>query len=150
MLILILVYIQGDQLNMAVFFWYLLKCDLCSARYSTRVHLINNFLHGTAEKSTAMFNWSPCSYFSQNANGWYSQVLILNQYYTNRKLVNEGNINKDVIQNITGYRRLTLPVFVLTSDCLYLSLQAVLIDTVGISWNKKKITRRELKLPAFE
>ena len=30
--------VQGDQLNIAVFFWYLVKSDLSSIRYCTRVH----------------------------------------------------------------------------------------------------------------
>ena len=39
--------IQGDQLNMTVFFCYLVKSDLSSVRYRTRVHRKSNLLQGT-------------------------------------------------------------------------------------------------------
>ena len=55
------IYIQGDQLNMDVFFWYLEKSDLTSVGYCTRVHCISRFLQGN-RKNTAMLNWSPNIY----------------------------------------------------------------------------------------
>ena len=39
--------LQGDQLNMAVFFWYLVQNDLSSVCSCTRVHWSSDFLHGT-------------------------------------------------------------------------------------------------------
>ena len=39
-----------DQFNMAVFFWYLVKRDLSSVRYSTRVYLTSHFVQGLSEK----------------------------------------------------------------------------------------------------
>ena len=39
-------HVQGDQINMAVFLWYLIKSDVSSVRYSTRVHWTGNFLQG--------------------------------------------------------------------------------------------------------
>ena len=39
--------LQGDQLNMAVCFWYLVKSDLSSVHYSTRVHWKSHFLQGS-------------------------------------------------------------------------------------------------------
>ena len=51
--------VQGDQLNIAVSFWYLVKSDLSSERYCTRVHWTSHFFQGT-RKNTAVFNWSPC------------------------------------------------------------------------------------------
>ena len=38
---------QGDQLNMAVFFWYLVKGDLPSLRNCTRVQWTSHFLQGS-------------------------------------------------------------------------------------------------------
>ena len=39
--------IQGDQLNIAVLFWYLVKSDLSSVRYCTRIHWTSHFLQRT-------------------------------------------------------------------------------------------------------
>ena len=39
--------LQGPQLNMAVFFWYLVKINLISVRFCKRVHWISHFLQGT-------------------------------------------------------------------------------------------------------
>ena len=39
--------LQDDQLNMTVFFRYLVKSVLFSVRHSTRVHWISHFLQGT-------------------------------------------------------------------------------------------------------
>ena len=39
--------ICNDQLNMAVFFWYLVKNYFNSLRYCTRVHWTSYFLQGT-------------------------------------------------------------------------------------------------------
>ena len=36
-----------DQINMALFFWYRLKCDLSSVRYFTRAHWTRHFTQGT-------------------------------------------------------------------------------------------------------
>ena len=46
--------VQGDQLNMAVFFWYLVERDFFSKRYFICVHWTSHFLQGT-RKNTAMF-----------------------------------------------------------------------------------------------
>ena len=40
-------FIQPDQINMALFFWYLLKSDLSSASYCTRVNWTSHFLQDT-------------------------------------------------------------------------------------------------------
>ena len=39
--------VQGDSLNMAILFWYLVKSDLSSVRYFTRVHWTSHFFQGT-------------------------------------------------------------------------------------------------------
>ena len=39
--------IQGDQLNMAEFCWCLVKSDLSSVRYCTRVHWTSHIYQGT-------------------------------------------------------------------------------------------------------
>ena len=49
--------IQGDQLYMAVFFWYLGKRDLSSEHVYSSIHLTSHFLQGTRKKP-AMFDWS--------------------------------------------------------------------------------------------
>ena len=42
--------VQPDQINMAGFFWYLLKSDLSSVRYSKRLHwTLAYYLQGSAE-----------------------------------------------------------------------------------------------------
>ena len=43
--------LQGDQLNMAVYFWYLAKRDLSSVHMYKSIHLTR------PQKNTAMFNW---------------------------------------------------------------------------------------------
>ena len=52
--------VQGDQINMTVFFWYLVKSDFFILFYSTRGTWTSNFFQG-ARKNTVMFNRSPCS-----------------------------------------------------------------------------------------
>ena len=37
-------YVQGDQLNMAVFFWYLEKSDFYSVQPKSGVHRISHFI----------------------------------------------------------------------------------------------------------
>ena len=39
--------IQGEQLKMAVFFWYIVKSNLSSVRYCNRVNCTSQFLQGT-------------------------------------------------------------------------------------------------------
>ena len=36
--------LQGDQIDMAVFFWYLVKSDFCRIRYCTHEHWISHYL----------------------------------------------------------------------------------------------------------
>ena len=50
------VIIQGVKINMAVFFWYFVKCELTSVLYCT-VSLLPMY-----QKNTVIFNWSPCMY----------------------------------------------------------------------------------------
>ena len=53
--------VQGDQINMVVLFWYLVKSDLSSVPIcSTSLHWTSHFLQGT-RKNTVMFIWSPCN-----------------------------------------------------------------------------------------
>ena len=40
-------FVQLDQINIAVFFLYLVKSDLSSVRYFTRIHWTSHFLQGT-------------------------------------------------------------------------------------------------------
>ena len=58
-------YIEGNQLNVDVLFWCLVKSDLSSVRFCTRVPRNQN--------NTAMFNWSPwaCIYI-------YILYLVIN------------------------------------------------------------------------
>ena len=39
--------IQGDQIYITVYFWYLVKRDLSSVCYCTVAYTIRHFLHGT-------------------------------------------------------------------------------------------------------
>ena len=52
--------IQGELLNMAVFFWYLGKSDL-----SVQLRTLDKSHFSRYQKSTAMFNWSPCTYMQR-------------------------------------------------------------------------------------
>ena len=45
--------VQGEQLNMTVFFWYFVKSDMSSVRRCT-------LDKSQDTKNTALFNWSPC------------------------------------------------------------------------------------------
>ena len=47
-------YVQGEKLNMAVFFWYLVKSDLPSVNFYTGVHLKSRFLQGTRKKGSCL------------------------------------------------------------------------------------------------
>ena len=50
--------VQGDQLNMAVYLWYLVKSDLSSVRYCTvyiGVHWKSHFLQGTWTREPCLF-----------------------------------------------------------------------------------------------
>ena len=53
--------VQGDQLNMAVFFWFLFKKWLvqCTLLYTCT---LNKSLLIRYQKNKAMFNWSPCTW----------------------------------------------------------------------------------------
>ena len=51
--------VKGDELNMAVSFWYLGKSDLSSLHVYT-VQFCTLFPR--YKKNTAMFNWSPCTH----------------------------------------------------------------------------------------
>ena len=53
--------IQGDQLKMAVFFWYLEKGDLPSVHMYVQWRTLDESLYTRYQKNTAMFNWSPCT-----------------------------------------------------------------------------------------
>ena len=44
---MIILVLQPDQINMAVFLWFLVKSDLSSVGYCTRVNRISHFLQGT-------------------------------------------------------------------------------------------------------
>ena len=48
--------VQGDQLNMTVFFWYIVESDLSRVRHCTRYTVQVTF---SRYKKQAMFNWSP-------------------------------------------------------------------------------------------
>ena len=50
------IYIEGDQINMAVFLWYLVKSYLSGLRYCTRITPVK-LLFKRYQKNTAMFNW---------------------------------------------------------------------------------------------
>ena len=39
--------LPGDQLNMAVCFWYFVKSDMTGVRYCTRVHWTSHYIQGT-------------------------------------------------------------------------------------------------------
>ena len=60
------VYVQGDQLNMAVILWYLVKKSaLSSVRYCLLFTLqftssMSITYSKVPEKNTAINNWSPC------------------------------------------------------------------------------------------
>ena len=56
-----MVSLQPDQINMtdAVCFWYLVRSDLSSVRYSSRIHWTSHFIT-RYRKHTAMYNWSLC------------------------------------------------------------------------------------------
>ena len=47
-------YIQGDQLNMTVFFWYLVIGDLSGVRFCTRIHWTSHFLQGTRKTGPSL------------------------------------------------------------------------------------------------
>ena len=53
--------VKPDQINMDVFFWYLVKTDLSSIRYCT---LDKSHFTGY-KKHPAMFNWSLCTLTDQ-------------------------------------------------------------------------------------
>ena len=52
--------LQDDRLNMAVCLWSLVKSDLSSLKYCTRVHSTILIYRGT-RATAAIYNWSPCS-----------------------------------------------------------------------------------------
>ena len=46
--------VQGDQLHMDLFIWYLVKSDLSNVRYCTRVHWTSYFLQGTRKTRSCL------------------------------------------------------------------------------------------------
>ena len=48
-MLVVLAYLQGDHLNMAVFFWYLIKSDFCAVYALLHVYTgqVSHFLKGT-------------------------------------------------------------------------------------------------------
>ena len=57
------VYLQDDQLYMAVLFLYLVKSDLSS------LHVYSSVYWTSHQENTAMFNWSPCLNVDAGARG---------------------------------------------------------------------------------
>ena len=53
--------IQGDQLNMAAFFWYLVKSYLSMQCTLLFTFSLDKSLFTRYQKKTAMFNWSTCN-----------------------------------------------------------------------------------------
>ena len=52
--------VQGDQLNMDVFFWYLGENGLSTVHVYVQWRILNKSLFTRYQKNTAMFSWSPC------------------------------------------------------------------------------------------
>ena len=53
--------VQGDQLYMAVLFWYLVKRDLSSVRHCTVAY--TSALLARYQNNTVMFIWSGCTLY---------------------------------------------------------------------------------------
>ena len=64
---------MGDQINMTVFFWYLVKSDLFSVLYCT-IHAYKSLLQGTRNKRASLtghtvfvettLDWNPAGDYS--------------------------------------------------------------------------------------
>ena len=68
-------YVQPDQINMAVLFWYLAKCDLSTVQCKLLVtRKLEKSLFTRYQKHTAKYNWSPCNYVKQTII-WHQQSL---------------------------------------------------------------------------
>ena len=65
-----LFYVQPDQINMAVVFWYLVKSDLSSVRYSPRIHWTSHVLQGTRNTRPCLTGHPVCR---DSCNRTYSQ-----------------------------------------------------------------------------
>ena len=63
--------VQGDQLNMVVCFWYLVKSDFSSVHKS---------LFTRYQKNTIMFNRSACTCLTQRYHGGLLLVMAVQQY----------------------------------------------------------------------
>ena len=57
---LLIIFLQGAEINMAVFFWYRVKCDLSRVRYCTVAYTSVTFYN--YQNDTAMFIWAPCTW----------------------------------------------------------------------------------------
>ena len=53
-------YVQGDQLNMAIFFCYVVKSDLSMVYSTVYTRTLDKSLITRYKKHTDMYNWSPC------------------------------------------------------------------------------------------
>ena len=88
--------IQGDQLNMAVFFWYLEKSDLFIVHMYSIIHwrshinkskyillqlansLNKSILLTRYQKNWTMLNWPPCIYIKKDVSvpSFYTKIII--------------------------------------------------------------------------
>ena len=68
------IWLQGDQLNMAVFFWR--KRDLSSLYVHSSRHWTSNFWK--APNNAAMFKWSPCN---TSISGLNLHIFFINQIF---------------------------------------------------------------------
>ena len=68
-------YIQGDQLNMAVFISTLEKVTY--PLYTSISAYTDHFIQGMYQKNTAMFNWSPCIREQEIHRSPFQQIIYL-------------------------------------------------------------------------
>ena len=81
--------VQGDQLNMAVFFRYLEKSDLSSVHVYMWLTLdISSYILTWYQNNTAMFNWPPCRITVAHVaiKGFNSQFCHLNSHFTGNEI----------------------------------------------------------------
>ena len=77
--------VKGDQLNMAVFFWYPEKSDLSNVQ-RVKKRTLEKSLFTRYQKKTPMFNWLPCTLANSNYHNHLSVVGELSVGHRVRRL----------------------------------------------------------------
>ena len=84
--------VQSDQINMVMFFWYLVKSDFSIVSYCKNSCTLDRPLFTRYQKQTAMLNWSPNRYIAPEKLVLAAKKYLFGHYFILMYRL-EGTIN---------------------------------------------------------